>query len=174
MSRFRWVWIAGAALVLVLVGGGVYYTRGRPAAQSQPQRDPGLALILAIRTLERSPETQLTKEQIAQALPFVKALKDVPPSDAEAAAVIARAVRQTFTPPQRAALEEARQRFQERVRAQRGPGAGGAGGEDGPPTRGGLTGSGGIGAAASEEQRAQFRARAFERMIRYLERRMME
>ncbi|MDR7484496.1 MAG: hypothetical protein QN187_04125 [Armatimonadota bacterium] len=171
MSRARWVWLAGAVAALALAGGGVYYTRARPAARppAQAPRDPGLALILAIRTLERSPETRLTREQIAQALPFVRALKDVPPHDAEAAAVIAEAVRRTFTPHQRAALEEARQRFRERVQARRGSGAGAAG-DAVPP--GAFPGT--AGAALSDDQRAQFRTRAFERMIRYLERRMKE
>lgn len=174
MTR-RWMWMSLAALLIVVVGGGVYYARRTPAAQpAQRPRDPGLAVILAIRTLERTPETRLSKEQVARILPFVKALKDVPPSDAEAAVVIARAVRDTFTPEQRAALEEARRRFLERQRAQGGPagaapGGDAAGGEDiGPPR--GLGALGGPG-AISDEQRAQFRTRAFERMIRYLERR---
>ncbi|MDR7522755.1 MAG: hypothetical protein QN168_09860 [Armatimonadota bacterium] len=169
MSRPGWVWLAGAVAALVLAGGGVYFTRTRPAARPQAvaPRDPGLALILAIRTLERNPQTRLTREQVAQALPFVRALKDVPPQDAEAAAVIAEAVRRMFTPSQRAALEEARQRFRERVQAQRGPGTAGDAVPPGP-----LAGT--AGAPLSDDQRAQFRARAFERMIRYLERRMQE
>lgn len=175
MTR-RWMWAGIAALLIVVVGGGVYALRRAPGAQpAQRPRDPGLALILAIRTLERNPETRLSKEQIARALPFVKALKDVPPADAEAAAVIARAVRDTFTPQQIAALEEARRRFLERQRSQGVPAgslpAGDApGGEGAGPPRG-LGASGGQG-GISDEQRAQLRARAFERMIRYLERRM--
>ena len=170
------MWVGIAALLIVFVGGGVYYARRTPAAQpAQRPRDPGFALILAIRTLERNPETRLSKQQVARALPFIKALKDVPPADAEAAAVIARGVRDTFTPQQIAALEEARRRFLERQRAQGVPAgslpAGDApGGEGAGPPRG-LGASGGPG-DTSDEQRAQFRARAFERMIRYLERRM--
>jgi hypothetical protein len=170
------MWIAIAAVFVAAVGGGAYYARRTPAAQpAQRPRDPGLAVILAIRTLERTPETRLSKEQIARILPFVKALKDVPPSDAEAAAAIARAVRDTFTPEQRAALEEARRRFLERQRTQGGlpgPPAGGdaAVGEAMAPARG--LGALRDQASISDEQRAQFRARAFERMIRYLERQM--
>ncbi len=175
--RNRWIWIAVAAAAIVLAGGGLYLTRSRPAAQRpERQRDPGLGVVLAIRTLERTPETRLTKEQIAKILPFVKALKDVPPSDTEAAGVIARAIRETFTPQQQAALEEARRRFQERARggAQAGGPGGGFGGgggdsEGGAGASGGRQG-GGPG-AFTDEQRAQFRTRAFERMIRYLERR---
>ncbi len=154
----RWLWI-GAAIVLAVVaaaGAGIYRGRAKPATPAQRTPDPGLAVILAIRTLERAPETRLTREQIARVLPLVKALKDVPASDAEAAGVIARGIRDVFTPEQQAALEEARRRFQERVRGQAAPaGPGGAGLQ-----------------ALTEEQRAQMRTRTFERMIGYLERRM--
>jgi len=172
-----WIWVGVPAAAIVLAGGGFYVTRTQTTAQPQRPRDPGFALILSIRTLERTPETRLSKEQIAKALPFIKALKDVPPSDAEAAFVITRVVRETFTPEQRAALEEARRRFLERQRAQGvqagapGTGAPGAGAEGAGPGAGGVPGAG-PGAAITEEQRAQFRLRAFERMIRYLERRM--
>lgn len=181
--RRRWMWVGIATILIVLIGGGVYYTRSRPVAQPQRTRDPGFLVVLSIRTLERTPETRLTKEQIAKILPFVKALKDVLPSDAEAAAIIAQAVRDTFTPEQQAALEEARKRFQERMRgqgAQAGGGFGGGGGEGGGdvPAGGGGAGvgrfpgaGGGPGGGLSDEQRAQLRSRAFERMIRYLERR---
>lgn len=193
----RWVGIGvGVAVVLAAAAGGgayVYYARGRQAS-AQPQRaaDPGFALVLSIRVLERDPETRLSREQIQQVLPFIKALKDVPLSDAEAAAVIARAVRETFTQEQRAALEEARRRALEQRRAQGvsapGEGAAGAipadsgGGSFGPPGAGGAgagpPGGGGAvagppgGAGLTDEERAQFRRRAFERMIRYLERRI--
>jgi hypothetical protein len=175
MTR-RWMWTGLAALLIVFVGGGLYYARRTPAAQpAQRPRDPGFALVLAIRALERNPETRLSKEQIARVLPFIKALKDVPPADAEAAAVIARAVRDTFTPEQIAALEEERRQFLERQRSQGVPAgslpAGDATGGEGVGPPRGLGASGGQG-AISDEQRAQFRARAFERMIRYLERRM--
>ena len=167
-----WIWVSVAAAAIVLAGGGFYVTRTQTTAQPQRPRDPGFALILSIRTLERTPETRLSKEQIAKALPFIKALKDVPPSDAEAAFVITRVVRETFTPEQRAALEEARRRFLERQRAQGvQAGAPGTGTEGAGPGAGGVPGAG-PGAAITEEQRVQFRLRAFERMIRYLERRM--
>jgi hypothetical protein len=171
-----WIWVGVAAAAIVLAGGGFYFTRTQTTAQPQRPRDPGFALILSIRTLERTPETRLSKEQIAKALPFIKALKDVPPSDAEAAFAITRVVRETFTPEQRAALEEARRRFLERQRAQGAQaGAPGAGAEGAGPGAGGVPGAGtgvGPGAVITEEQRAQFRLRAFERMIRYLERRI--
>ncbi|MGQ0550081.1 MAG: hypothetical protein ACT4PY_10495 [Armatimonadota bacterium] len=175
--RRRWMWIAAAAAVIVLAGGGLYLTRSRPAARSERQRDPALAIVLSIRTLERTPETRLSKEQIAKILPFIRALKDVPPTDTEAATVIARAVREVFTPEQQTALEEARRRFQERVRAGGGGppgggfGGGGGEGEGGGPAPGSGRGPGGGRGEISDEQRAQFRTRAFERMIRYLERR---
>lgn len=164
----RWIWIGTAAAVLVLAGGGVYYARSRPAAQPQQPRDPGFLLLLSIRTLERTPETRLSKEQIEKILPFIRALKDIPLSDGEAAFVIVRAVRDTFTPEQRVALEEARKRFQERVRAQGIPGAG-AGAA--PGAAGAGPGGAGGGEGLTDEERAQRRARMFERMIRYLERR---
>ncbi len=177
MMKNRWIWVAVAAIVIVFAGGGLYLTRSRPPAQPARARDPGLLVVLSIRTLERTPETRLTKEQIEKILPFVKALKDVPPSDGEAATVIARAVRETFTPEQQAALEEARKRFQERIRggAQAGGGLGAGDGDGGGTGAGRLPGAGagpgGGPGAISDEQRAQFRTRAFERMIRYLERR---
>jgi hypothetical protein len=208
--RRRWIGIGIAVALAAVAGGGAYayYARGRQAS-AQPQRaaDPGFALILAIRVLERDPQTRLSREQIRHALPFIKALKDVPPSDVEAAAAIARAVHQRFTQEQRAALEEARGRALEQRRAQGLPpgdeGQGGVspgGGGFGPPGEGGSappgTGGGGFGplgaedtaagppgaggaaaglrggAGLTDEERSQFRRRAFERMIRYLERRM--
>lgn len=175
--RKRWIWISVAAALIVLAGGGLYLTRSRPTARPETQRDPGFGILLSIRTLERTPETRLSKEQIAKILPFLKALKDVPPSDAEAAAVIARAIREVFTPEQQAALEEARRRFQERVRAGSGGapgggfGGGGGDGEGGGFGAGRGRGPGGGQGAISDEQRAQSRTRAFERMIRSLERR---
>lgn len=174
--RKRWIWIVVAAALIVLAGGGLYLTRNRPTARPERQRDPGFAILSSIRTLERTPETRLSKEQIAKILPFLRALKDVPPSDAEAAAVIARAIREVFTPEQHTALEEARRRFQERVRAGSGGApSGGFGGGGGDGEGGGIAagrgGAGGGQGAISDEQRAQFRSRAFERMIRSLERR---
>lgn len=166
MKRF-WVWFAVAAAVVVVVGAGFYYyARSRPSAQPQRPRDPGFLVILSIRTLEREPETRLSREQIAKVLPFIKALKDVPVTDVEASMAIVRAVSEVFTAEQQAALEEARKQFLDRARAQGVPGGPGAGGP-------GL-GPGGAGAAGelTDEERATRRARAFERMIRYLERRM--
>ncbi len=184
LMKSRWMWVGIAAIVIVLVGGGVYYSRSQFTPQPQRARDPGFGLILSIRTLEGEPETQLSKEQIAKVMPFVKALKDIPTSDAQAITVIVRAVTDTFTPAQKAALEEAQKRFQERQRSQ-GAQAGGPPGAGSPPGAGGAPGSGegvgpggpsgaraGSGAALSDEQRAQLRTRTFERMIRYLERRM--
>jgi uncharacterized membrane protein YgcG len=172
-------WIAVATAVFVLAGAGFYYARGRPGAEAPTprQRDPGIAVLFALRTLDREPATRLTGEQIAKILPFVKALKDVPTSDAAAATAIARAVRDVFTPAQVAALEEARRRFQDRQRE--GGGASGVGGGVGGGEGGGV-GAAGSGAAPggqrtgqiSDEQRNEFRRRAFERMIRSLERRM--
>jgi hypothetical protein len=181
MIRKR-VWIGAAAALAVLAGGGYYYSlRGMSSAQPQRPRDPGFAVLLAIRTLERNPDTRLTREQIARVLPFVKALKDVPVSDVEAATVIARAVSDTFTPEQRTALAEARRQFADRQRTQGAPGgtsAQGDGGGQGAPGPGGPAafGPGGFGApggaALTDEQRALLRARSFDRMIRYLEQRM--
>lgn len=172
----RWVWAGLIALAVVLAAGGVYYTRGQPVAAPQRSRDPGLTVLFAIRTIERGEETRLSKEQIARILPFVKALKDVPPSD-DAGVIIARAIADVFSPAQKAALEEARRQFQSRGRQPQGAPPGGMGGGDGAgmgdPAAGGPSGAGGPrGAGVSDEQRAQFRTRAFERMIRYLERRM--
>ncbi len=170
--KTRWLWIGVIAVVLVLAAGGFYYTRSsQPAAEPQRPRDPGLGVIFAIRTLERNDETRLSKEQIVKILPFVKALKDVPLSD-EAGVIIARAIRDALTPQQTAALEEARRQFQ--AQRQQGPSPGGLGGGDGGGTGvGAPPGAGGApGAGLSDEQRAQVRKRAFERMIRYLERRM--
>jgi len=171
-------WIAVVAAVFVLAGAGFYFARGRPGAEAptQRQRDPGIAVLFALRTLDREPTTRLTVEQITKILPFVKALKDVPTSDAAAATAIARAVRDVFTPAQVAALEEARRQFQDRQREGGGAGAGGGVGVG----EGGGVGAAGSGAAPggqrtgqiSDEQRSEFRRRAFERMIRSLERRM--
>lgn len=172
--RKRGLWAGLIAAVVVLAAGGVYYTRGQPVAEPARPRDPGLTVLVAIRTVERTEETRLSKEQIAKILPFVKALKDVPASD-DAGVIIARAIRDTLTAEQKAALETARQQFQSRGRQQQqGAAPGGVGGgEGGGPAGGGPVGVGGpAGAGVSDEQRAQFRARAFERMIRYLERRM--
>jgi uncharacterized membrane protein YgcG len=174
--RQRGIWIALAAAAIVLAGGGIYLTRSRSTAQPERQRDPGMAVLASIRALEATPEGRLSSEQVNKILPFIKALKDVPQSDAEAAAVIAEAVRQTFTPAQQAALEESRRRLQERRRAgaqagggfDRGGGDGDGGGGAGP---GFGRGPGAGGGAISAEQRGQFRTRFFERMIRYLERR---
>ncbi|MBM3470753.1 MAG: hypothetical protein FJX73_08190 [Armatimonadetes bacterium] len=166
-----WVWFGVTAAVVVVVGAGFYYyARSRPAAQPQRPRDPGFLVILSIRTLEREPETRLSREQIAKVLPLIKALKDVPLSDVEASMAIVRAVGEVFTAEQRAALEEARMQFRERARAQGVPGGQGAGGAALGP---GLGPAGaGAGADLTDEERAQRRARTFERMIRYLERRM--
>jgi hypothetical protein len=181
MTR-RWMWIGVAAALVVLAGGGYYYySRGMPSAQPQRPRDPGLTLLLAIRTLERNPETRLTREQVAKVLPFIKALKDVPVSDVDAAAVIARAVSDTFTPGQQAALAEARRQFASRQRPQGAPGGTSAPGDGGGPGASGPGGPGAFGqggpdapggAAFTDEQRAQLRARNFDRMIQYLEQRM--
>ncbi len=169
MRRTR-VWIGLAAVLVGLVGGGVYVARSRPAAESpqQPQRarDPGFGVILAIRTLERSAETRLSPEQIAAILPFLKALKDVPPTD-PAGEIIAGAVRKTLTPAQQAALEDARRQVQSRRRS--GGVQAGSGGDDGGS--GAPAGGPRAPAEISDEQRTQLRARTFERMIRYLERR---
>lgn len=193
----RAMW-AGIAVIVIVLLGGVYYSRSKSAAQPQRSRDLGFALLLSIRTLESEPGTQLTKEQIAGILPFVKALKDIPSSDAQAVAAIVRAVADSFTPAQKAALEEARKRFLNRQSpqgqgAQAGspsgadPGSGGVSGVAGDPGTGGSgfggqrTGfgpgrppgaRGGAGGALSDDQRAQLRTRQFERMISYLERRM--
>jgi hypothetical protein len=165
----RRIWVGIAAIVIVLAAGGFYYTHSQtPTADPPRPRDAGLSVVLAIRTLERDEDTRLTKEQIRQILPFVKALKDVSSAD-EAGFIIAKAISDTFTPAQHAALEEARKRFAERQRQGGPPGAGGAGGEG---TGGeGAGGAGGGFAAMTDEQRAQLRKRAFERVIRYLERR---
>jgi hypothetical protein len=187
------MWVGIVVLVVVVVGGGVYYQRSQTKVAPRRLSDPGLAVLLEIRTLESEPATQLSKDQIARILPFVKSLKDVSLSDAEAVGAIAQAVTDTFTPAQRAALEEARKRFQERQGAggaeagsppvaAGSPGAGsgtgfgsgsGPGGRGGSGAfRGGRSGSSGGFGGLSTEQRAQFRARAFDRMIGYLEQRM--
>jgi hypothetical protein len=169
----KWMLWAGAAAAVVVLAGGFYLTRTQTTAgRPERPRDPGFAVVLAIRTLERSPETRLSKEQIARILPFIKALKDVPASD-EASAIIARGVRDVFTPQQRAALEDARRRFQQRQAGAAPDGAAGVGGETAGPRAGRVPGAGaGPGAGVSDEQRAQFRTVIFERMIRHLERRM--
>jgi hypothetical protein len=175
--RSRWSRL-GVAAAAVVLAGAAYYVVLRPATPPQAQRlrDPAMGLLLSIRALESDPATQLSREQIAQILPFLKALKDIPASDTQAVEAIVQAVRDTFTPSQRAALDAARQRFQERQRAG-GVQAGGGGGPEaggGPPGgRFGAGGPGGPGAqGGGEEQRQQFRSLAFDRMIRYLERRM--
>jgi hypothetical protein len=167
-----WLWIGLIAGAVVLAAGGLYYTRGQQgaAAPARP-RDPGLTVLLAIRTLERTDDTRLSKDQIVKILPFVKALKDVPASD-DAGVIIARAIRDTFTPEQIAALEAARQQFQSRAQQPQGAPPAVGGGEGGAPSAGPAGAGGPPGSGVSDEQRAQFRARAFERMIRYLERRM--
>jgi hypothetical protein len=115
--------------------------------------------------LESDPATRLTREQIARILPYVKALKDIPAGDTQAVDAIVLAVVGTFTPPQRAALDAARQRFA----ARQGTSGAQAGGRNrGPNAQDGAPGGQGIG----EEQRQQFRTLAFGRMIRYLEQRM--
>jgi hypothetical protein len=180
------LWVLVAVAVAVLAGGGYYYSqmsRGAGVAQQAPRtRDVGLGVLLAIRTLEREPETQLSREQVGKVLPFVKALKDVPASDADAAGAIARSIRDVFTPKQQAALEAARRGSQQggssAGRGDTGPGegAGDGAGDGAGPRRGGggrsanraRGGPGGV----SEEQRNEFRTRSFDRMIRYLERRM--
>jgi hypothetical protein len=175
-------WVLAAVAIAALAGAGYYaYTTyaGRPGAaqQAQRQRDAGLGVLLAIRTLERDSDTRLSREQIGRVLPFVKALKDVPTSDIEASLAIARAVRDIFTPQQQAALDAARREFQRRgatgtLDAGPGDAAGeGAGSRDGAGARGAGRAPGGAG-GITEEQRAEFRTRTFERMIRYLERRM--
>jgi hypothetical protein len=172
-TKKRWVWVGLIAAAVVLAAGGVYYTRGQPVAEPPRPRDPGLTVLFAIRTVERTDETRLSKEQIAKILPFVKALKDVPASD-DAGVIIARAIRDTFTVEQKAVLETARQQFQSRGRQpQQRAAPGGVGGGEGEGPGAGPAGAGGPGGAGgSDEQRAQVRARAFERMILYLERRM--
>jgi hypothetical protein len=164
------MWIALGAALVAMAGGGAYLARGRAAsgpAQPQRARDPGLAVLLAVRTLERNPDTRLSPEQVAAILPFIKALKDVPATD-QAGEIIAGAIRKTFTPAQQAALEEARRQFQERLRS--GGVQAGAGTDD--AGSGAPAGAPRAPVEISDEQRAQFRARTFERMIRYLERRM--
>ncbi len=172
-------WVLMAVVVALVGGAGAYYyVRGRPTAAPQRPRDPGFMVVLSIRTLEREPTTRLSREQIARILPLMKALKDVPLSDVEASAAIARAVREVFTPEQRAALEEAARRLRERAAGA--PGA--RGGGFAPPGAGGVPGGlggapGGPGGAPggvglTDEEREQRRAQMFERMIRYLERRM--
>ncbi len=180
----RWVWVGVVVAAAGLAAGGFYYygLRTRQAAQPQRPRDPGFLVIASIRALERNEETRLTKEQVVRILPFVKALKDVPTSDSEAAAVIARAVVEALTPEQRAALEQMRKRLQEAARQRgsapgipgapgggvAGPGLGGPGGPGFGPGAG--AGAGGAG-MLSDEERAEIRKRTFERVIRYLERR---
>ncbi len=156
-------WVAGiAGLVLIVVAaGGFYVIRGRRAAPVTRAVDPGLAVAVAVRVLERNPTTRLSPEQVAKVLPLLKALKDVPPTDAEAAAAIARAVRDTFTPAQVAALEEARERLPSGPR--RGAAAGGRPANPGTADQGQGSGF---------DQRAQIRARIFDGVIRLLEQRL--
>jgi hypothetical protein len=177
-------WVLAAVAVAILAGGAYYYTassgRAGAAQQAPRMRDAGLGVLLAIRTLEREPETRLSRGQVAKVLPFVKALKDVPASDTEAAAAIARSVRDTFTPQQHAALDAARREFQQRGASGGagsgegvGDGAASAARSEGGQRRGGNRAPGASrGGALSDEQRNDFRTRSFERMIRYLERRM--
>ncbi|MDQ7848817.1 MAG: hypothetical protein QN152_05360 [Armatimonadota bacterium] len=154
MRRYRW-WIAASALVALLaLAGGAYYLARSRLAPARPA-DPGLAIVLAIRILERDPATRLTREQAVAILPLLRALQEVPPGDAEAAAAFARAVRDRFTPEQRAALRAVRQR-----------GGAGPGGTAGPGP--GLPGAP---RRLGPEQRAQLRGRLLQETIRALEER---
>ncbi|MDQ7857662.1 MAG: hypothetical protein QN174_02000 [Armatimonadota bacterium] len=165
MTR-RWLAVAGAAAVVVAAGAAWYYTQQRPPAEAGGRRDPAMATLVALRVLESRPQTRLTREQIATILPLLRALRDVPAGDVRAAASLARSIRAALTPEQVEALREARRRFRERAEATDGvrpPG----------PRPFGFSplGPGGQ-AAASEERRAQLRARLFDGMIRSLEQRM--
>lgn len=156
-------------MLAVAAAAAAVVARRQTAAAPPREPDPGLAVVVAIRLLEREPQTQLSREQIVRILPLLRALKDVPAHDVEAARVIARAIRDVFTPHQRAALEQARRRFQAR-RAAQAPSGGAAPGSDlgaRPRPEGAAGAPGGF----SDEERARFRARAFERIIQYLERR---
>ncbi|MDR7554291.1 MAG: hypothetical protein QN157_01655 [Armatimonadota bacterium] len=157
----RRIWVGGVAALAVVAAVAVVVARRQTVAAPPRERDPGLAVVVALRVLEREPQTQLSREQIVRILPLLRALKDTPAHDVEAARVIARAIRDILTPAQRAALDEARRRLEARRRGQRPTG----GTESGP-----LPGRPGIG-PLSDEERAAFRARAFERMIQHLERR---
>lgn len=171
--RMRWAWIAVAA-VIVLAGGGLYYTRTR--AQAPPGRDPAFGLLAGIRMLERDPATQLTKEQIAAVLPLIKALKDIPASDTEQVRAVVRTISEAFTPAQREALDEMRRRIQA-GRRPGGPGAGsgfpgGAPPGAGPGSGPGAGPGGGFGGAQGQGfDPQQARARLFEATIRILEQR---
>jgi hypothetical protein len=182
----RWIWMSAVTALVVLAAGGTYLARSRSSAQQPARaRDPGLAVVLAIRLLERSPDTELTSGQIVKILPFVKALKDIPPADVEVAGAIARAVRDILTPEQRRAMEEAARRARERLQGSSGgsapggfsgvPGAsrpGGGAPGDVPGAAGARRSAQGGFQALSDEQRAQFRVRIFEGMIRALEARI--
>jgi hypothetical protein len=148
--------IAITAAAALVVAAGVAYAasvlRARDSAPRPAVRDPALALVLALGVLERDPRTQLSREQVATVLPLLKALKDIPPSDAAAVDAIVRTVSETLTPDQRAAIAAARRRLEERQ------------------SRGEAAAGGGRGAAAPTGPRQSLRAQAFERVIRVLER----
>jgi hypothetical protein len=156
-------WLAAVGVVVVVAVAGWYYTRQRPPAEARGPRDPALATLISLGVLERNPDTRLSKEQIATILPMLQALRDVPATDVAAAAALARSIREAFTPAQVAALQAARERF-----AGRAPGPQDGSARPAAPfgVRQGRPGG------ASEGQRAQFRARAFDRMIQALQRRM--
>jgi hypothetical protein len=161
--KTRWLVPAGVAAVAILAGAAWYYTQQRPQ-ETAGRRDPAMATLVALRVLESSPQTRLTREQIATILPLLRALRDVPPDDVRAAASLARSIRAALTPEQVEALRAARRRFRERADAPNAPRPPGRAPFGFPP--------GGPGpAGASEERRAQFRARAFDSMIRSLEQR---
>jgi hypothetical protein len=157
--------VAGAAAVIVAAGAAWYYAQQRPQAEVGGRRDPAMATLVALRVLESNPQTRLTKEQAATILPLLRALRDVPPDDVRAAAALARSIRAALTPEQVEALRAARARFRARVDAPDGvrpPG----------PRPFGLPPGGPGPAGASEDRRAQLRARLVDSMIRSLEQRM--
>jgi hypothetical protein len=159
----RHLWVGGLVVLAVVTAAAVVVARRQTAAAPQRERDPGLAVVVALRVLERDPQTQLSREQIVRILPLLRALKDTPAHDVEAARAMARAIRDLLTPAQRAALDDARRRLEARRRGQL-PAGGGAGSGPWP----GRTAA----APVSDEERAQIRARAFDRMIQHLERRV--
>jgi len=161
MRTRRWWLAAGALAALLVLAGGTYYLARSRLAPARPV-DPALTVVLAVRVLERDPATRLTREQAAAILPLLRALQEVPPGDTEAAAAFARAIREVFTPEQRAALRSVR-----RLRGT-GPGRPAAG-------PGGPAGAGGGFPAAprslAPEQREQIRVRLLQETIRLLEER---